>query len=234
MGPGLKMATDWSLALSYATLERPGESDVTGSSDHYLLNLPVLPRRIEMRLSPVSWLDVGTEVGWLDGGLDVRVGFPAERGEFWAGNLAVGARTGQAGPFKDTKRQYSYWARTEVYPLLDESGGALQKSRRALLSLGVDVGAFYHQLELPEDPNYGEDGFGFNPAQLIRDEMRVEAAAGIVFLNRRASVLVALEPYLAFDLETDAGSCELCPRYRQSAGVVLVLDVALFLPFEDD
>lgn len=235
MGPGLKLATDWSLALSHARLERKGGPDITGTSDHYWVNLPVLPRRIEMRLSPVSWADIGADVGWLDGGFDVRVGVPAQRGEFWAGNLAVGARSGQAGPFKDTKRQFSYWARTELYPLLNESGGALQKSRRAVFSLGLNVGAFYHQLDLPSDAiSEDEDGLGFHAAQLIRDEMRIEAAAGIVLLNQRASVLIALEPYLAFDLETDSGSCSLCPRYQQSTGIVLVIDVAFFLPFERD
>lgn len=235
MGPGLKMATDWSVALSHATLERSSGADVTGSSDHYWVNLPLPPRRIELRVSPVSWADIGADVGWLDGGVDVRVGVPAQRGEFWAGNLALGARSGQAGPFKDTKRQYSYWARTEVYPLLNESGGALQKSRRAVFSLGIDVGAFYHQLGLPPDAlEEDEDGFGIHAAQLIRDEMRIEAAAGIVLLNKQASVLIALEPYLAFDLETDSGSCSLCPRYQQSTGIVLVMDVALFVPFERD
>ena len=137
--------------------------------------------------------------------------------------------------FRSTQRQYSYWARTELYPLLNESGGTLQKSRRGVFSLGVDVGAFYHQLDLPTDAiDEDEDGLGFHAAQLIRDEVRIEAAAGIVLLNRRASVLIALEPYLAFDLETDSGSCSLCRRYQQSSGIVLVIDVALFLPFERD
>ena len=235
MGPGLKMATDWSIALSHARLERDGQSDLEGTSDHYWSNLALPPRRVELRVSPVSWADLGADIGWLDGGVDVRVGVPAQRGVFWAGNLALGMRSGEAGPFKDTKRTYSYWARTELYPLLNESGGTLQKSRRAVFSLGLDVGAFYHQLDRPANAlEENEDGLGFHAVQLIRDEIRVEAAAGIVLLNERASVLIALEPYLAFDLATDSGSCGVCARYHQSTGIALVVDVALFLPFERD
>jgi hypothetical protein len=89
-----------------------------------------------------------------------------------------------------------------------------------VLSLGLDVGAFYHQLDRPQtNSEEGEDGLGFHAVQLIRDEMRVEAAAGIVLLNERASVLSALEPYLAFDLETDSGSCRVCARYHQLSGI---------------
>jgi hypothetical protein len=229
------MATDWSIALSHARLEREGGSDLEGTSDHYWSNLALPPRRIELRVSPVSFADVGADIGWLDGGLDLRIGVPARRGELWAGNLAFGVRSGEAGPFKDTKRTYSYWARTELYPLLNESGGALQKSRRAVLSLGLNVGAFYHQLDRPASASEeDEDGLGFHAVQLIRDELRVEAAAGVVLLNERASVLIALEPYLAFDLETDSDSCGVCARYHQRTGIALVFDVALFVSFERD
>jgi hypothetical protein len=235
MGPGVKLATDWSLALSYARLERENESDLEGTSDHYWLNLPLPPRRVELRVSPVSWADMGGDIGWLDGGLDVRVGIPARRGERWAGNVALGMRSGEAGPFKDTKRTRSYWARTELYPLLSESKGGMRTSRRGVFSLGIDVGAFYHQLDRsPTESEKNEDGLGFHAVQLIRDEMRIEAAAGIVLLNERSSVLIALEPYLAFDLETDSGSCAVCARYHQSTGIVLVIDAALFLSFERD
>jgi hypothetical protein len=235
MGPGLKLGVDWSVAVSHARLEREGQEDLTGSTDHYWTNVPIVPRRLELRLSPVSWADIGGEIGWLDGGVDARFGIPAEPGAFVAGNIALGARSGQAGPFKDTKRTYGAWARTEFYPLLDETRtGKLRKSHRGVLALGLDVGAFYHQIYEPpgrDDPN---EGLGFSAKQLIRDEARIEAAVGYVLLNERASVLAAVEPYLAFDLGTDSASCSLCSRYTQSWGVVLVFNAAFFLSFERD
>lgn len=235
LGPGVKVGIDWSAAVSQARLEREGQDDLTGSSDHYWSTLQVLPRRLEVRLSPVSWADVGSEIGWLEGGVDARFGVPAKPHTFFAGNFALGARSGQPGPFKATKPTHGAWARVEFYPLLGESrSGTLLESHRGVLALGVDVGAFYHQLYSPPNPDEFRDGFGFEAERLIRDEARIEAAVGYVLVNRRASVLAAVEPYVAFDLGTDPRSCELCARYHQSWGVVFVLNVSRIWSFERD
>lgn len=227
-GPGAKLAIDWSVAASYATLEREGQSDLSGSSDHYWTNVPLPPRRLELRLAPFSWMDVGAEIGWLDGSVDVRFGVPAEPGQWFSGAWGFGARSGQVGPFKDTKRTNGMWARSELYPLLFMRGRGRQTSQHRLaLALGVDAGTFYHQLARPIDKDDINEGLGFTATQLLRDELRIESAVGYVVVTRNSSVFAALEPYLAFELEDR-------PSYQQWWGVVLVVTVAARLPFDDE
>jgi hypothetical protein len=232
MGPGVKLATDWSVAFSHARLERAGQPDVSGSSDHFYANLPLLPRRVEARVSPVSWMDLGLELGWLEAGANLRFGVPSKVGKLFAGNVALGATSSASSPFKDTKKAYSVWARTEFYPLLsDARSGAKVTSHRGVLSLGVDVGSFYHQLQLAV-PNDTGESYGPSWLALVRDEARLEGAIGYTAVSERASVLVALEPYAAIDLNTDPARCSRCSSYQQSWGLVLVLNLAVFVSFE--
>ena len=227
-GPGAKVAIDWSVAASYATLEREGKADLAGSSDHYWTNLPLPPRRLELRLAPFSWMDVGAEIGWLDGSADVRFGVPAEPGRWFSAAWGVGVRSGQIGLVEDTKRTNGLWARSELYPLLFMRGAGRQtRQHRLALALGVDAGTFYHQLARPIEDDDVNEGVGFTATQLLREELRLESAFGYVIVTRTASALAALEPYLAFELEDR-------PRYRQSWGVVLVVTLSARLPFRED
>ena len=92
---GVQFALDWSLAVAAARYSRaPGQGSVESSSDYYGANLPLPPRRLEARLAPVSWADIGADLGWIDRGADVRFGMPAAAGRFFAGNVALGLRSG--------------------------------------------------------------------------------------------------------------------------------------------
>lgn len=225
----MSVALDYSIAFNAARLERAGQSDLHDASDYYWVNFPIFPRRFELRLAPLSWLDVGGDAGWLDGGFDVRFGLPSRPHRFLAGNLALGARSGEPGTFKDTKATHSLWGRVEAYPLLYESFDAwgLSATHRGMLALGINSGVFYHQVAEPEDPREPMEGPGFSAVQILRQELRLEAAIGYWFKPRRIPALLAgVEPYwvLAGEHPQDA--------YHQKWGVVLVLRGALVFPFE--
>jgi hypothetical protein len=66
----------------------------------------------------------------------------------------------------------------------------------------------------------------------MRDELRLESALGYDWLFPYASILAAAEPYVVLDpgKPQQCSGCEFVP-FRQSFGVVLVLRLALFVPF---
>lgn len=229
LGNGTQFSGDFSLAFSAARAEREGGTNVSGTSDHFWSPLAIFPRRLELRMSPVSFLDLGADLGWLDGGADLRVGRWGKPNRVWAAQLALGVRSGSAGPFKDTKSTESAWARLEVYPLVHGANG------RLLLSLGANVGRFYHQIEYQSKSDAGES-YGPSAIQVVRRELRIESAIGYHTQDaRRASILVAIEPYLVADSgAARASACAGCESvdYEQWFGVVLVLRGALHVPFE--
>jgi len=224
---GARFAVDWSVAAGDARLERPGKPTIKSSADYYGVNFPLPPRRLEARLAPVSWADIGADIGWLDGGVDVRFGVPSARGRFWAGNVAFGMRSGQPGPIAPTKSTYSYWARLEAYPLVHERSDerGVRESHRAVLALGLDGGLFSHQLSAPGEPGGDVGGGSYSALQIRRRELRVEGAVGY-FLEPRgaAAVLLGLEPYWVADADAVAAG-----PYHQTWGVVLVISASFFL-----
>ena len=75
---GAQFAIDWSGAVASARHSPgAGRGATESSSDYYGVNLPLPPRRLEGRLAPVSWADIGADLGWLDGGVDARFGVEA-------------------------------------------------------------------------------------------------------------------------------------------------------------
>lgn len=223
---GAQFALDWSVAAGKARLERPGQKELRGSADYFGVQFPIVPRRLEVRLAPVSWADVGADIGWIDGGADVRFGVPEAQGRFFAGNLALGMRSGKPGPFRATEETYGYWGRLEAYPLLVERTDKLgvRESHRGVLALGVHGGVFSHQFPKPSDSSEAGSA-SYDGQQILRRELRVEAAVGYFVRPRgAAAVLVAVEPYWVADAGPIAGG-----RYHQSWGVVLVLSGSFFL-----
>ncbi len=223
---------DWSVAAGNAKYREPGRAPADGSGDYYGLNFPIAPRRLEARLAPVRWADIGGDIGWIDGGVDVRFGLPSTPGRFWAANLAVGMRSGTPGPIHATKRTYSYWGRLEVYPLLHESRDArgLLETRRGVIALGLDGGVFFHQLALERagghDPG---DGFNFDSLPILRHELRLETAIGFWMRPRTGmAALVGLEPYWVLRGDDGSGG-PAGSTYRQSWGFVVVLSGSFFL-----
>lgn len=232
--PGLEGAIDYSAAFSNAEAEiqygppwqEPSPRTVSGTSDHYWAPYTVFPPRAELRLAPLPWFDLGGHLGWLDGGFETRVGLPASPSRVWAVNVAAGMRTGELGPFKDTKEQRALFGRVEAYPLVHGERG------RLVLALGLDSGTFYHQINYRDEYDQG-DGLGFSAVQVIRDELRLESALGYVFVHAYGSVLGALEPYAVLDSGEPKGcsGCEPVP-FRQSFGIVAVFRFSLAISFE--
>lgn len=224
---GVQFALDWSVAAASARYSRAaGQGSVESSSDYYGANLPLPPRRLEARLAPVSWADVGADLGWIDRGADVRFGVPAAAGRFFAGNVALGLRSG--GPIRRTEPTHSYWARVEAYPLLLESP---ENSHRALVSLGLNSGVFYHEVPIPEYADEVSDTGWLTDysTRIYREEVRLEAALGY-FLKPRAaaSLLLAAEPYWVVRGNNGSGGPS-GSSFQQSWGVVFVLSASVFL-----
>lgn len=230
---GVQFALDWSLAVASAQYSPgAGQGSTESSSDYYGANLPLPPRRLAARLAPVSWADLGADLGWIDGGVDARFGVPARAGRFFAGNLAFGLRSGEPGPVRRTKPTHSYWARVEAYPLVRESR---DESHRAIVALGVNGGVFYHEVPVAtfagEDSEAGGFGVGYS-TPIFRDEVRLEAALGY-FLKPKgaASLLLAAEPYWVVRGNDGSGGPPGASdsRFSQSWGVVFVLSASVFL-----
>ena len=155
VGPGVEAAADLSYAYGHGEATLTDGTATTGGADNFWRGATVFPRRLEGRLSPLKWMDVGGQLGWIDGGADARVGLPAFDGWPVAVNLAAGFATGSLGPFKDTKAQRSRWLRLEAYPRVP-----LAENAFLVLALGLNTGDFYHQLPDPR-PNAG-DGDGIS------------------------------------------------------------------------
>jgi hypothetical protein len=226
---GVQFALDWSVAVASARYSPgAGQGTTESSSDYYGANLPLPPRRLEARLAPVSWADIGADLGWIDGGVDVRFGVPAAAGRFFAGNVALGLRSGKSGPFQRTKRTQSYWARVEAYPLLRESR---DDSHRAIVALGVNSGVFYHEVPIGtfSGEMQGETWFSGYSTPIYRDEVRLEAALGYFLKpSGAASLLIAAEPYWVVRGNDGSGGPE-SSSFQQSWGVVFVLSASVFL-----
>ena len=224
---GAQFAIDWSVAVGKARLARPGRAVNKGTADYYGLNFPIPPRRLEGRLAPVSWADLGADLGWLDGGVDVRVGVPAAAGRFFAGNLALGMRSGRPGPIRETKGTHSFWGRLEAYPLLAESS---QGSQRGVVALGLNGGVFYHQVSEAAESDEGDEGsFGFDDGTpIFRRELRLEAAVGyFVKPATLAALLIAVEPYWVVRGNDGSGGPP-GTTFREAWGVVFVLSGSFF------
>jgi hypothetical protein len=81
MGPGAEIALDYSYAYGQGAAVLEDGSRTSGRADYYWTELAVIPRRLEARVSPVAWMDVGGQIGWVDGGADLRIGLPARPGD---------------------------------------------------------------------------------------------------------------------------------------------------------
>jgi hypothetical protein len=229
LGNGVQAATDFALGVSSARATREDGFTAKGTSDHYFGPTAIIPQRLELRLSPVEWLDFGGDSSWVDGGADVRFGYAAKPSRTWAGHLALGLRSGFFGQVENTLHTGSVWIRAEAYPLL------LPPTGRLMLALGVNSGKFYHQINIGE---YGRGDPKSEPAaiEVMRREVRLETAIGYFVQQYRGSMLLAIEPYFVVDASpVRASSCGPCERvdYQQSFGVMLVGRFALHIPFRE-
>jgi hypothetical protein len=229
LGNGVQAATDFALGVSSARATREDGFTARGTSDHYFAPTAIIPQRLELRLSPVEWLDFGADTSWLDGGADARVGYAAKPSRTWAGHLAFGFRAGLFGEVENTLNSGAVWFRVEAYRLL------LPPTGRLMLALGLDSGKFYHQINIDE---HGPGDPKDEPAaiEVMRREVRLETAVGYFVQQHRGSMLLAIEPYFVVDSSpVRASSCGPCERvdYEQAFGVMLVGRFALHIPFRE-
>jgi hypothetical protein len=228
MGQGIQVAGDLHYAFGYAHATRGGGQRIKGLSDHYWPSLfSWLPRRAELRVSPVSFFDVGGDIGWLDGGVDARAGIPDLTGWVLAAHIAGGIRSGRVGPFKDTQGTRSTWARLELYPRLFHPRG------RLALAFGVNHGVFFHEIAYDDPSQEVNDSWGPLALHVLRRELRLEATVGYHLEQRSLAgassrstqtILFALEPYVVAD-----AACVDCrgASYRQSFGLSVVVRGAI-------
>lgn len=218
--PGARFALD----LSTAT---PNEV--------YWGDFGVLPRRVEARVAPIAWADVGLDFGWLDAGAELRFGLPASPERSLAGNLALGGRSGKLGLFDDTRDTWSLYARLEAYPELHSSvkrpnarGHVARTTGRLVSALGLDTGAFYRG----ESYDQSDDAESFGPPEQHRvdRELRLEAAAGYHLMLPRHSdkqmlwIQATVQPYAVLHKAKPSG---------HTWGMVVVLTGGLYVVFLD-
>jgi hypothetical protein len=216
---------DMSAAFSYAEAER-SDMRVRGTSDHAWSPFTILPRRLELRLSPADFMDFGVDLGWIDVGADLRVGIAADEKRPWVGHVALGARSGAV--LLGTKELPSEWVRLEAYPLVNGPRG------RLVLALGAHHGYFYHQLNYDPPEHDTGDGLVNWAISVIRRELRIETAFGYVHSFSAGSLLIALEPYVVPYSEQPRVRCEDCEavRWEQHFGAVIVFRQAFFRSFK--
>jgi hypothetical protein len=225
MGPGAEIALDYSYAYGQGAAVLDDGSRTAGRADYYWSQLAVIPRRLEARISPVAWMDVGGQIGWVDGGANVRIGLPARPGDSRAFQLAAGFDTDEAGLYKDWKAAGSKWVRLEAYPLLPLPGG----KTRLVLAGGIDFGLFHHELDDPRPPEHVSDvGLNLTTIRIIRRETRLETSVGLFIPGRFVSALITVSPYFVVDADNPDKN-ELYPiaSYRQSWGIAFVSRLAL-------
>jgi hypothetical protein len=226
MGPGADLALDYSYAYGPGEATLDDGSWARGGADYYWSPVAIFPRRFEARISPVDWVDLGGQIGWIGGGADARIGLPAVDGRWLAFNIAAGFETGEAGPFKETKPLRSKWLRLEAYPLLPFK----RQHVRLVFAAGIDFGLFHHELPDPRPEIGFNDGWGPADVQTIRRETRLETSVGMFYAPVRfATVLLTISPYFVLDAGSPERNCDACTiaGYRQDWGIVIVSRLAL-------
>jgi hypothetical protein len=226
MGPGIELATDWSYAYGPGEATLDDGTSTRGGADYYWSDVAVFPRRLEGRLSPLKWVDVGGQIGWIGGGADARIGLPAIDGRWLAFDFAAGFETGEAGFFKETKPTRAKWLRLETYPLLPIP----RQQVRLILAVGVDFGMFHHELADPRPEVEFNDGLAPSHVQTIRRETRLETSIGVFYAPARfATVQLTVNPYFVLDAGSPERACDACAiaGYRQQWGIVVVTRLAL-------
>jgi len=229
-GPGVQVAGDYQFAFSHARATLPDGGEAAGNSDYFWSPVAIFPRRFELRGAILPWFDVGGDIGWLDGGLDARVGLPAAPGVRWALQLAGGVRSGAPGFFEDTKSTNARWLRLEVYPLIRERrmGDGSVTQIRAVLGFGVSDGRFGHQLSDPRpDPNADTDSIGPHAIWVEREETHLDFALGADFFGHPAAGTLLVQGYAVLD--SSCADCDDVASYSQGWGASLVLRGAVVI-----
>ncbi len=194
---------------------------------------PFPPARGGARVSPIDWWDVAVDAGWLDAGVETRVGVPEHVERLFPMALSFSARTGAAGLRNLGNR--GHWelrSRIELYPWLAKTRHG---RARAILALGASTGERFHLVAVPDVDDEGEGYPGFvDTLGLLRQELRVEAVGGVELRWRRMITSAIVTPYVIPSArEPKFTACNGCSwrlvGYEQHYGAAVILSLGAAL-----
>jgi len=239
-GTGVSFSGSYGYALSPARVTMQSTEDGRRSSFRDAagdaMNIPFLPSRLGGRVGLTDWFDAAADLSMLDSGLELRAGLPEGTRPFPLA-LAFGLRRGSWGVLQRENRfSTEQRLRLEAYPRLAQ----LRYVRLNLItSVGFSTGRRYHPFYLParfEPPDDSSEGYpelSIDP-QILREETRLEASAGLELRQRSFFASVVLMPYVVTGAGRAAGSCGRCGdwqfhSYDSSIGAALFISVGVSL-----
>ena len=222
----------WAAAYGRATVTVDG-ARLSGNGQTQIVGRGVIdpfpnpvPLTIGVRQALGPHLEASADVGWVDSGVGLRVAGP-NVGEAMPIVFSAGARTGKVVSFfgNDT---YNSRLAVELYP-------TIHRTLRLLFSVGVEAGAYAHQLLLPEAYRSLSDAPTGPPhVDVVRGEVRLQTSVGLYWPSRRGSFSVALSPWILLDAAkpkslvcTDCAATPTLADFTQTWGISLIVAPAL-------
>lgn len=181
----------------------------------------VIPISLGLRQSVGRFADVGADLGWLDSGVEVRVG-PSDATAALPFVVSASARSSRLALLKLDEQTYQGRLRFEAYPRIEELPFL---SRRAIVGGGVSFGTFLHDLGVPAipDPNPPEIGGGPPHVMLTRPEVRLEGVFGYERHDDRFGLMVAVAPWIVAAHGAVSSRDWIVSSFSQDVGVTLLV-----------
>jgi hypothetical protein len=226
-GTTTQIAPSWAIAYG-AGSATVGETRIHGNGQTYGGPTGVgsfLPLRLALRQSIGGVADVGGDVGWLDAGVDVRVGTNDQSDVPFS--IMAGVRSGQIA-FHIGEKTHEWRAQVEVDPRLSQGA---DRSTRLILAAGIAGGSFAHAIMLPDGlRSEGGDAPNFDPpgAIFVRPEIRLELGVGLDVRRPQAAASFVLAPWILLDSQaptrTACSDCQMAiGEFSQSWGLALII-----------
>jgi hypothetical protein len=218
-----------SLAVAYGpagvTARPPAGVDtrVTGNGQTFGPFALPIPTMLAVRQTLGRFAEFGADKGWLDSGIEARIGLP-DASTAWPVVLSASWRSGRFGVINDPVRgTFQQRVSLEIYPhLLDRSWISL----RLLASIGLSRGNFLHSVVLPDSFNTstGDGPPTWDSINVVRPETRLQGTVGVDARVFNARLMVAVAPWVAlssgpptYNNSTDARD------FKQSWGMALMI-----------
>ena len=185
-----------------------------------------IPISVGLRQALGSSVEMSGDVGWLESGLELRVGTPGGRGR-WPWTVGAGVRSAAVAiGISDNNPGPTYQGRLrfEIDPLLT-TVGPTEGPLRLMLAAGISSGVFEHSIEGPESA--GGDVPDFDARFVTtRPEARLELAVGVALRLANADFRFAIAPWILLGAGAPANRCgAACAPvdFSQSWGVSFLL-----------